>query len=115
MNDTRLTPISDPTQEFDNNTNVDFKVRLAEPLHLKVDKQWHVAMLALSTANRPKTKGLMDQLRLSSGAEWGTIGLRTLNQSVPSSDPNHILDLTLAVKIGEVFDEAPDCVTGVEF
>ena len=115
MNDTRLTLISDPTQEFADNTNVDFRVRLAEPLHLKVDKQWHVAMLALSTANRPKTKGLMDQLRLSSGAALCTIGLRTLNQSVPTSDPAHILDLTLTVKIGEVFDDAPDCVKGVEF
>ena len=115
MNEMRLTLISDRTQEFAGNTNVDFKVRLAEPLQLKVDNQWHVAMLALSTANRPKTKGLMDQLRLASNAALCTIGLRTLNQSVPSSDPNHILDMTLAVKIGDAFDDAPDCVTGVEF
>ena len=115
MNDTRITLISDPTQEFATNTNVDFKVRLAEPLHLNVDKQWRVAMLALSTANRPKTKGLMDQLRLSSDATLCTIGVRALNLSVPSSDPSHVVDLTLAIKIGDVFDDAPDCVTGVEF
>ena len=115
MNDTRLTLISDPTQEFSGNTNVDFKVRLAEPLQLKVDNQWHVAMLALSTPNRPKTKGLMDQLRLASNAALCTVGFRTLNLSVPSSDPSHIRDLTLSVKIGDVFDDAPDCVTGVEF
>ena len=115
MSDTRLTLISDPTQEFAGNTNVDFKVRLAEPLQLKVDEQWRVAMLALSTPNRPKTKGLMDKLRLSSNSALCTIGLRTLNQSVPTSDPAHILDLTLTVKIGEVFDDAPDCLTGVEF
>ena len=115
MNETRLTLISDPTQEFSGNTNVDFKVRLAEPLQLKVDQQWHVAMLSLSTPNRPKTKGLMDQLRLASNSTLCSIGLRMLNLSLPTSDPAHISDLTLSVKIGDVFDDAPDCVTGVEF
>ncbi len=115
MNEIRITLISDATSEFAGNTNVDFKVRLAEPLQLKVDNQWHVAMLAVSTPNRPKTKGLMDQLRLFSNSTLCTVGLRTLNQSVPSSDPSHIRDLTLAVKIGHAFDDAPDSVTGVEF
>ena len=115
MNDTRLTLISDSTQEFSDNTNVDFKVRLAEPLQLKVDRQWRVAMLALSTPNRPRTKGLLDKLRLSSDSALCTIGLRTLNQSVPTSDPAHILDLTLTVKISEVFDDEAVCSTGVEF
>ena len=115
MNDTRLALISDPTQEFPDNTNADFKVRLAEPLQLKVDQQWRVAMLSLSTPNRPKTKGLMAQLRLASNAALCTVGLRTLNLGVSSSDPAHILDLMLSIKIGEVFDDAPDCLTGVEF
>ena len=72
-------------------------------------------MLALSTPNRPKTKGLMAQLRLGSDAALCTVGMRTLNHNIPKSDPSHILDLTLSIKIGEVFDDAPDPLTGVEF
>ena len=52
MNETRLTLISDATQEFPNNTNVDFKICLAEPIHLKGEERWHAAMISLSTPNR---------------------------------------------------------------
>ena len=44
MSDIRLTLISDAMQEFPNNTNVDFKIRLAEHIHLKGEEWWHAAM-----------------------------------------------------------------------
>ena len=50
MNGMRLTLISDPTNEFPDNTNVDFKVRLSEPLILPGDG-WETALVSLSTSN----------------------------------------------------------------
>ena len=48
----RLTLISDPTVEFPNNTNTDFKVRLAEPLQFARQQEWETALVSMSTPNR---------------------------------------------------------------
>ena len=50
MNGMRLTLISDPTNEFPDNTNVAFKVRLSQPLILPGDG-WETALVSLSTSN----------------------------------------------------------------
>ena len=46
----RLTLISDPTDEFSQNTNNSFKVRIPDGLRLE-GKGWHVALLSLTLPN----------------------------------------------------------------
>ena len=114
MNETRLTLISDATQEYPNKTNVDFKIRLAEPIHLKGEERWHAAMISLSTPNRPST--LMGQLELGKSDTLFVYGLRIINPSVASSHASHLTDLTSQrVSVGDVFGESLESVTGTEF
>ena len=47
----RLTFISDPTNEFPNNANTKFKVRLPIPLHL--EGQWDASLWSLSVPDDP--------------------------------------------------------------
>ena len=113
MNDIRLILISDATQEYPNNTNADFKIRLAEQIHLKGEERWHAAMISLSTPNRPST--LMGQLGLRSSDTLFVYGMRLINQQLPTSKPGHITDLTSQrVSVGDVFGESLDSVTGTE-
>ena len=67
----RMTLISDTTQEFPDNTNVDFKVRLAEPIHLKGEERWQAALVSMSTQNRP----------------IGSIGIETVGHIVRLRNP----------------------------
>ena len=114
MNETRLTLISDTTEEFPNNTNVDFKIRLAEPIHLKGEERWHAAMISLSTPNRPTT--LIGQLGLRKRDTLFVYGMRLLNPNVPMSHPGHITDSApIRVSVGDVLGESMDSVTGTEF
>ena len=115
MNEIRITLISDATAEYPDNTNTDFKVRLAEPVRLPTEQQWQAAMVSLSTPNRPvafvNDLGLKDQDTLI------VFGMRILNDKFPKSDPKHIFDLTQeTVSVTGVFGgEKPDNLTGVEF
>lgn len=52
----RLTLISDPTEEFPQNANNDFKVRIPDGLRLE-GKGWHVALLSLTLPNRDDQTG----------------------------------------------------------
>ena len=52
----RLTLISDPTNEFTENTNNDFKVRIPDGLRLE-DNGWHVALRSLTLRNRDEQAG----------------------------------------------------------
>ena len=115
MNEIRVTLISDPTDEYPDNTNTDFKVRLAEPIRLPTEQQWQAAMVSLSTPNRPvafvKDLWLKDQDTLI------VYGMRIVNEKFPQSDPKHIFDLTQeTVSVAGVFGgDKPDNLTGVEF
>ena len=110
----RMTLISDATSEFPNNTNVDFKVRLAEPIHLKAEERWQAALVSMSTQNRPNTP--LDRLGLRQTDTLFVYGIRVLNDKFTSSDPLHIEDIQEArVTVGEVFGDSINSVTGVEF
>ena len=115
MTDVRLTLISSATQEFPNNTNVDFKIRLAEPVRLKTDEKWQAAMASLSTPNSPAT--YMKAIDVKRTDTLFAYGLRVANDKFPSSDPKHKEDiLDRRMTVGEVFlDVALDNFTGVEF
>ena len=54
----RLTLISDATDEFANNKNNDFRVRIPNGLRLE-GKGWHVALLSLTLPNSKKEDGLL--------------------------------------------------------
>ena len=110
----RMTLISDATSEFPNNTNVDFKVRLAEPLHLKAEERWQAALVSMSTQNRPNTP--LDRLGLKQSDTLFVYGIRVVNDKFSNTDPLHVYDIKEArVTVGEVFGDSINSVTGVEF
>ena len=110
----RMTLISDATNEFPDNTNVDFKVRLAEPIHLKAEERWQAALVSMSTQNRPNTP--LDRLGLKQSDTLFVYGIRVLNDKFTSSDALFISDIQEArVTVGEVFGDSINSVTGLEF
>ena len=115
MNEIRVTLISDATAEYPNNTNTDFKVRLAEPIRLPTEQQWYAAMVSLSTPNRPVA--FVKDLGLKWQDTLVVYGLRVVNEKFSKSDPAHIQDLTQeSISVDGVFgDDKPDNLTGVEF
>ena len=115
MNEIRVTLISDPTDEYPDNTNTDFKVRLAEPLRLPTEQQWQAAMVSLSTPNRPVA--FVKDLGLKWQDTLVVYGMRILNMNFPSSNPKHVFDLTQeSMSVNSVFGgDKPDNLTGVEF
>ena len=114
MTEIRMTLISDATQEFPDNTNVDFKVRLAEPIHLKAEERWQAALVSMSTQNRPNTP--LDRLGLRQSYTLFVYGVRVINDKYSKSDPLHLSDIQEArVTVGEVFGDSINSVTGIEF
>ena len=114
MSEIRITLISDATQEFPDNTNVDFKVRLAEPIHLKAEEQWQAALVSMSTQNRPNTP--LDRLGLRQSDTLFVYGIRIANDKFTNTDPLHVEDIREArVTVGEVFGDSINSVTGIEF
>ena len=115
MNEIRVTLISDATSEYPNNTNTNFKVRLAEPIRLPTEQQWQAAMVSLSTPNRPLA--FVRDLGLKWQDTLVVYGLRILNDKFATSDPSHIQDLTQeTLSVEGVFgDDKPDNLTGMEF
>ncbi len=114
MSEIRLTLISDPTQEYPDNKNSDFKVRLAEPVHLKSEERWQATLVSLSTQNLPNTP--LDRLGLRGTDTLFVYGLRTVNDKYSSSDANHFTDIQEArVTVKEVFGKTINSVTGIEF
>ena len=84
----RMTLISDATSEFPDNTNVDFKVRLAEPLHLKAEERWQAALVSMSTQNRPNTP--LDRLGLKQSDTLFVYGIRVAQRQVfQHGSPSH--------------------------
>lgn len=78
----RLTLISDPTDEFANNTNNSFRVRIPNGLRLE-GKGWHVALLSLTLPNSKKTDGL---LNMNAGKKLIVSGYTLLNFHTKSGD-----------------------------
>ena len=114
MTEMRMTLISDATNEFPNNTNVDFKVRLAEPIHLKTEERWQAALVSMSTQNRPNTP--LDRLGLRKSDTLFVYGIRVRNDKYSRTDPLHVEDIQEArVTVGEVFGDSINSVTGFEF
>ena len=111
----RITFISDPTQEYPNNTNVKFKVRLPKPLQLEGD--WEASLWSLSVPDRELENKIRFQdtsqvildfkftiYRLggwsSSAQKYTSINTKAVNE-------------TLTVK--DVMNESTPAQTGVEF
>ena len=109
----RITFISDPTQEYPNNTNVKFKVRLPKPLQLEGD--WEASLWSLSVPDRELENKIRFQdtsqvildfkftiYRLGgwSGSKYTSINTKAVNE-------------TLTVK--DVMNESTPAQTGVAF
>ena len=111
----RITFISDPTQEYPNNTNVKFKVRL--PLPLQLEGEWEASLWSLSVPDRELENKIRFQdtsqvildfkftiYRLggwsSSAKKYTSINTKAVNE-------------TLTVK--DVMNESTPAQTGVEF
>ena len=111
----RFTFISDPTQEYPNNTNTKFKVRL--PLPLQLEGQWEASLWSLSVPDQELENKIVFQdtsqvildfkftiYRLggwsSSARKYTSINTKAVNE-------------TLSVK--DVMNESTPAQTGVEF
>ena len=111
----RITFISDPTQEFPNNTNQKFKVRL--PIPLQLEGEWEASLWSLSVPDRELENKIRFQdtsqvildfkftiYRLggwsSSAKKYTSVNTKSVNE-------------TLTVK--DVMNESTPAQTGVEF
>ena len=105
----RLTLISDPTDEFPNNTNSSFKMRIPDGLRLE-GKGWHIALLSLSLPNSDT-----QTVPFSTGKDHVVveIGYTMLHFKGPGGFFNQVrlLDDIKRVKADEVVNAS----TGVEY
>ena len=83
----RLTLISDPTDEFSQNTNNSFKVRIPDGLRLE-GKGWHVALLSLTL---PNSDGQSNPLISGHGQTIAKAFWSMLHFQGPSNKPRDIL------------------------
>ena len=83
----RLTLISDPTDEFSQNTNNSFKVRIPDGLRLE-GKGWHVALLSLTL---PNSDGQSNPLITGHGQTVAKAFWSMLHFQGPFSKPRDII------------------------
>ena len=111
----RFTFISDPTQEFPNNTNQKFKVRL--PLPLQLDGQWEASLWSLSVPDRELENKIVfqdtSQVILDFKFTIYRLGGWSSSDQKYTSLTTKAVNETLSVK--DVMNESTPAQTGVEF
>ena len=111
----RLTFISDPTNEFPNNTNQKFKVRL--PLPLRLEGQWDASLWSLSVPDQElQNKTLFqDTNQVILDFKFTLYKLSAYNDSVKKYRHITLIPKTSTLKVEEVMNETTPAQTGVEF
>ncbi len=105
MNGMRLTLISDPTDEFRDNTNVDFKVRLTQPLILPGDG-WETALVSLSSSNIHVGEESFD---MRPEDLLCTIKFQTVNMVT-----GNVTEESLAIRASQVLNSDLNSTTGLQ-
>ena len=111
----RITFISDPTQEYPNNTNVKFKVRL--PLPLQLEGQWEASLWSLSVPDQELENKIVfqdtSQVILDFKFTIYRLGGWSSSTKKYSSINTKAVNETLTIK--DVMNESTPAQTGVEF
>ena len=109
----RITFISDPTQEYPNNTNVKFKVRLPKPLQLEGD--WEASLWSLSVPDRELENKIrfQDTSQVILDFKFTIYRLGGFSSNKYTSINTKAVNETLTVK--DVMNESSPAQTGVEF
>ena len=111
----RLTFISDPTQEFPNNTNQKFKVRL--PLPLRLEGQWDVSLWSLSVPDQElQNKTLFKNTStILFETHFSLYKLGGWSSSTQKYTTVTLSDKTKTFTVQDVMNESTPAQTGVEF
>ena len=111
----RLTFISDPTNEYPNNTNTKFKVRL--PLPLRLEGQWDASLWSLSVPDDP-----LPNKTLFADTSATILDFRFTMYRLSGYSSSHkqyqtitLVPKTSTLRLDEVMNEATPAHTGVEF
>ena len=113
----RFTFISDPTNEFPNNTNQKFKVRLPLPLPLQLDRQWEASLWSLSVPDQELENKIVfqdtSQVILDFKFTIYRLGGWSSSARKYTSVSTKAVNETLTIK--DVMNESTPAQTGVEF
>ena len=111
----RITFISDPTQEYPNNTNTKFKVRL--PLPLQLEGQWEASLWSLSVPDQELENKIVfqdtSQVILDFKFTIYRLGGWSSSARKYTSVSTKAVNKTLTIK--DVMNESTPAQTGVEF
>ena len=109
----RFTFISDPTQEYPDNTNFKFKVRL--PLPLQLDGSWEASLWSLSVPDRELENKIVfqDTSQVILDFKFTIYRLGGLSNQKYTTSTLKAVNETLSVK--DVMNESTPAQTGVEF
>ena len=111
----RFTFISDPTDEFPNNTNHQFKVRL--PMPLRLEGQWYASLWSLSVPDEPlQNKTLFaDTSAVILDFKFTMYRLRGYSSAQKKYQTLTLIPKTSTFRVDEVMNESTPAQTGVEF
>ena len=111
----RLTFISDPTNEFPNNANNKFKVRL--PLPLRLEGQWDASLWSLSVPDKPLPNKTLfaDPVATILDFKFTMYRLSTYSSAHKKYQTITLIPKTSTLRLDEVMNDATPAHTGVEF
>ena len=111
----RITFISDPTQEYPNNTNTKFKVRL--PLPLQLEGQWDASLWSLSVPDEPLPNKTLFADIDSTIVDFKFTMYRLSGYSNANKKWESItlIPKTSTFRIRDVLNETTPALTGVDF
>ena len=110
----RFTFISNPTNEFPNNTNNKFKVRLPVPLSLEDRGQWYASLWSLSVPDQqlPNRTLFKDTTAVIFDFKFT---MYTLSNSTDKYQTLTLVPKTNTLTVVDVMNDATPAQTGVEF
>ena len=113
----RFTFISDPTDEFPNNTNNKFKVRLPRPLRLEDRGQWYASLWSLSVPDQQLKNSTLfaDTTSVIFDFRFTMYKLSGYSNVLQKYQTITLVPKTSTLTLKDVMNEATPAQTGVEF
>ena len=111
----RITFISDPTNEYPNNTNTKFKVRL--PIPLQLEGEWDASLWSLSVPDDPLPNKTLfaDPVATILDFKFTMYRLGAYSSANKKYESITLIPKTSTLRLDEVLNEATPAHTGVEF
>ena len=111
----RFTFISDPTDEFPNNTNNKFKVRLPTPLRLEERGQWYASLWSLSVPDKELPNSTLFADTTSNVFEFHYTMYKLSGYSSGKYQTLTLVPKTETLTIADVMNDSTPAQTGVQF